>query len=74
MLTTTGAGQIASGFVPAAHANETVTLELFQPLELGAGEIETVMDGGVGAAVWMFNVTLAVAVLPALSAAVPPKT
>ena len=65
---------MASGFVPAAHANETVTLELFQPFALGAGEIEAVMEGGVGATVWMFSVTLAVAAFPALSAAVPPKT
>jgi hypothetical protein len=65
---------VASGLVPGAQANETVTLELFQPLALGAGEIEAVMEGGVGATVWMFNVTLTGAVLPALSAAVAPKT
>ena len=65
---------MTSGFVPGAQANETVALELFQPFALGAGEMETVMEGGVGATVWMFNVTLALAVLPALSAAVPPKT
>lgn len=74
MLTRTGAGHVASGFEPAAQANETVTLELSQPLRLGVGEMETVMEGGVGAAVWMFTVTFAEAELPALSSAVPPKT
>ena len=34
---------------PGVHTNFTVTLELFQPAALGAGETETVIDGGPGA-------------------------
>lgn len=34
---------------PGVQTNVTVTLELFQPAALGAGETETVIDGGPGA-------------------------
>ena len=37
------------GELPAVQVKATVTLELFQPLELGAGEREAVIPGGVPA-------------------------
>ena len=71
MLTTTCEGHTERGLVAAAQAKVTVTGLFSHPLLLGAGEIEAVMEGGVGATVWMLTVTLVVFVLPALSIAVP---
>jgi len=39
----------------AVHVNVTVTLELFQPLALGAGEAEAVMVGGVAVVILRFT-------------------
>ena len=51
------------------QVNVTVTLVLFQPAALGAGEGVAMIVGGATA--WMFSVTLVVLELPALSVAVP---
>jgi hypothetical protein len=51
VLTTIGDWQLAMGFVPGVHVKVTVTLVSFQPLALGAGETEAVIDGGTDAAV-----------------------
>jgi hypothetical protein len=64
----TGDGQTAIGAVPGAHAKLTVTLELFQPAAFGPGEMLATI---VGDLVPMFNVSVAVAELPAASVAVP---
>ncbi len=50
-LTATGDGQLASGLEPEAQVKLTVTSELFQPLEFGAGVTTAVMDGAAGGAV-----------------------
>ena len=50
-LTATGDGQLASGLDPGAQVKLTVTSELFQPLEFGAGVMAAVMDGAAGGAV-----------------------
>ena len=39
------------GFDPAAQVNVTVTFVSFHPFELGEGDTEAMIDGGVGAAV-----------------------
>ena len=36
-----------TGALPAVHVKVTVTSVLFQPLALGAGEMEALIDGGV---------------------------
>ena len=59
------------GATAAVQVNVTVTLPLFQPLGFGVGEAEAVIEGSVSS---MFSVVLAVAVLPALSVAVPEIT
>jgi len=69
--TVTGDGQLATPDSASLHAKVTVTLELFQPLAFGGGEGVAVIVGGV---LSMLNLTLALAVLPALSVAVPEMT
>ena len=64
----TGGGHAAIGAVPAAQAKLTVTFELFQPAEFGAGEMLGTM---VGTLVPMFNDKLAVAEFPATSVTEP---
>jgi hypothetical protein len=49
--TTCAAGQDATAALPAAQVKVTITLLLFQPPALGAGETPALMDGGVAAAV-----------------------
>ena len=49
VLTVAGGEQLAMGFVPGAHANVTVTSELFQPAEFGAGLAANEIVGGIGA-------------------------
>jgi len=51
--------------------NVTVTLELFQPFPFGAGDDAADIVGGV---LSMLNLMLVLAVLPALSVAVPEMT
>jgi len=45
-VTVCGLGQLAIAALPAEQVNVTVTAELLQPLELGAGEAEAVILGG----------------------------
>ena len=71
MLVVTGDGQVATPDKESAHEKVTVTLELFQPLEFAAGEALAVIVGGVSST---FTVMLVLAVLPALSVAVPEIT
>ena len=59
------------GEVEAVQVKLTVTLVLFQPFALGTGDATATIDGKVSST---FNVTLAVAEFPALSAAVPEMT
>jgi hypothetical protein len=61
-------GQVAIGAVVFVHTKLTVTLELFQPLASGDGDVVAVILGGVKA---IFNMTLAVAEFPARSVTVP---
>jgi len=69
--TVIGDGQLATLESESPHAKLTATFELFQPLAFGGGDAVAVSVGGV---LSMFNLTLALAVLPALSAAVPEIT
>jgi len=46
-----GPGQLTIAALPAPQLNVTVTLVLFQPFALGAGETEAEMEGGVAAVV-----------------------
>ena len=67
-------GEVQDEIVPpvSEHVKVTVTGELFQPAELGKGDRAAVITGGVDLTI--FSVTLAVAVFPALSVAVPEIT
>ena len=49
-----GPGQLAIAALPAVQVNVTVTLELFQPLALGAGEAAALMVGGAAAVIVKF--------------------
>src|SRR5712691_11549866 len=69
--TTTVAGQVSIPERTSVHVNPALTGVLFQPLPLGAGEPAPVIAGG---ALSMLSVTLAEAILPALSTAVPVTT
>src|ERR1700739_1997418 len=64
-------GQLKIGAVPTVQVNVTVTLELFQPFEFGAGEAAAVI---IGAVLPMFRVIATVAVFPATSVTVPLTT
>ena len=66
-----GAGQIATPERESLQMKLTITVELLQPLAFGVGKGFAVIAGGV---LSMFNVTLVVAVLPALSVVVPEMT
>jgi hypothetical protein len=68
VLTVCGCGQLVTGEADGVHWNVTVTGVLFQPAALAAGAAVAVMLGG---AVSRFTTTVAVAVLPAISVAVP---
>jgi hypothetical protein len=63
-----GAGQIATPERASAHVNVTVTEVVFQPAAFGAGDALAVIVGGV---VSRLTVTLALAVFPEVSVAVP---
>lgn len=67
-MTVCGDGQVAIGAKPAVQVYVTVTGVVFQPFALGAGEADAIIVGGV---VLTFSVTLADALFPALSMAVP---
>ena len=72
VVTVTAAGQVPARPESASEqVKVTVTLELFQPLALAAGDCAAVMTGGV---LSRLTVTLAVAVFPAVSVAVPEMT
>ena len=47
----TGAEQLATAYVPAAHVKLTVGFVLFHPLELGEGETAATIEGAAGATV-----------------------
>src|SRR5712691_2250004 len=66
-MTVTGGGQTSTPERASVQVNETLTSVLFQPLPLAAGVAVAVTAGGVRS---MLTVTLAEAVLPALSTAV----
>ncbi len=68
VLVVMGEGQFGTPERESAQAKVTVTFELFQPLEFAAGEGLAVMVGAVSS---MFTVMVVLAVLPALSVAVP---
>ena len=68
VVTCTGAEQLAIPERESLQAKFTVTLLLFQPAELGAGETVATIAGGV---LSMLTVTVIVAVLPTLFVAVP---
>src|SRR5271163_1427816 len=72
VATVMGAGQVPA--IPESaseQVNVTVTLELFQPLALAAGDCTAVITGGV---LSRLTVTLVVAVKPVVSVAVPEMT
>jgi hypothetical protein len=71
VLTITGAGQIATPESESLQVNVTVTLALFQPFAFGGCDELADTVGGV---LSMFSVMLVVALLPALSVAVPEMT
>ncbi len=71
VVTLIGDGQEAIPDKVSVHAKVTVTSVLFHPFAFGLGLTVVVMAGGV---LSMFNVTAAVAALPALSMAVPVMT
>jgi hypothetical protein len=68
LLTVCGCGQLVTGEADGVHWNVTVTGVLFQPAAFAAGAAVAVMLGGT---VSRFTTTVAVAVLPAISVAVP---
>jgi len=53
------------------HVSVTVTFELFQPFPFGVGDVAAEI---VGEVLSIFNLMLVLAVLPALSVAVPEMT
>jgi hypothetical protein len=61
-------GQEATPEPESKQEKFTVTLVLFQPLAFGVGDVAAITVGGV---LSMLTITLVVAVLPALSVAVP---
>ena len=70
VLTVCGPGHETGG-APPVHWKLTVTGELFDPAAFGAGATEaTTCNGGNG---WRLNWMLVVAVLPAMSVALPLK-
>jgi hypothetical protein len=71
VLTVAGGVQVATPDRESAQENVTVTFELFQELEFAAGEALAAI---VGAVLSIFTVILVLAVLPALSVAVPEIT
>ena len=68
VLTVVAAGQAATPDRPSEQVNATVTLLLFQPAALAAGVAVELM---VGAVLSILTVSVALAVFPALSVAVP---
>ena len=70
-VTVTGGSQVSTPESASEVLNETVTLVLFQPFALGAGDAVAVIVGGV---LSMLTVTLADAVWPPVSTTVPVMT
>ena len=68
MLTVTGDGQVATPERESEQVKVTLALELFQPAELAAGDADALIVGGVLSISIVMDV---LAVLPALSVAVP---
>jgi hypothetical protein len=67
VITTCGAGHVAIPERVSAQVKVTVTAELFQPAEFGAGEATAVIVGGV---LSMLTVTVALTLFPATSVTV----
>ena len=63
-VTVTGDGQLLTPTLASLHANVTVTLELFQPLALGAGLRVAVIAGGGGIVMFTEVVELPVVLRP----------
>ena len=68
VVTVCGGGQLAMPEVASLHANVTVTSVVLIPEEFGGGAAVAMIIGGVRST---FTLTLAVALLPALSVTVP---
>ena len=71
VATATGEGQVATPERESPQVKLTVTLELFQPAALGAGETAAAIVGGV---LSILSVTLVEVLFPAASVAVPETT